>query len=294
MKIQYTEYKNFRYPFIWIENPAAVKPPIMFISGGFQEMKSWFKLTRVLQVQSSILLADLPGTGQSDPLPEETPAEFTAAAAISLFEHLGIDEIFIGSASYGTAIGYLTAQMSKKVKRLILGGTMKTLAPHMFDGISKSLKLVKDRDLDSFAIHIANLVTNNNPNNYVHQGDFVKEMFIRQLRRINQDDCKRFIQRTQSLINGGSLDLKKAPEIPILVFTGEHDPLCTPTYCSEVAREMPDSAFGVVRDADHLFHFQRPETMEGILRWFFLDEPLSSVPHFELLELNGAAQQRWG
>lgn len=59
---------------------------------------------------------------------------------------------------------------------------------------------------------------------------------------------------------------------PLLVVSGEHDPLCPEEWSSEVAQLAPRGRLVVVAGAAHAVHYSHPEELARLVR-VFLEEP---------------------
>ncbi len=148
---------GFRYSYRFYTHPSFTASPVFFISGAFQNMKSWknhadyFYARRV-----PVILADLPGTGDSDPLPAEYGLDFLAQAVRLVIDDLGIHKVFIVAASYGTPIAYsFAAQYPGLVSKLILAGTMKEVPAHMKQRVANTLIPLQEDRMDQFAKEVA-------------------------------------------------------------------------------------------------------------------------------------------
>ena len=95
-------FEGFRYITRCLPH-ASAEPPVLFISGAFQSMGSWKKFADHFSRFRTVVLCDLPGTGEADPLPSRFGLDFLACALANVLGELGIPTVDIVSASYGHA-----------------------------------------------------------------------------------------------------------------------------------------------------------------------------------------------
>ncbi|MFB7629669.1 alpha/beta fold hydrolase [Streptomyces sp. NPDC056149] len=97
--------------------------PLVLIGGALQDMYSWPRLERRLTAHTTLMLMDLPGTGNADDPAASAGIDVLVEAALHAIDHLGADRVNILGASYGTPIAYRLAQSHPdRVARLLLAG----------------------------------------------------------------------------------------------------------------------------------------------------------------------------
>jgi pimeloyl-ACP methyl ester carboxylesterase len=90
----------------------------------------------------------------------------------------------------------------------------------------------------------------------------------RGLTRMSEGDVHRFVWNTRRLLDHAPLDLTRPPDVPTLVFTGEHDVFTRPEYCRRIADHVQGARFTTIPEADHIFHLQRFDaTVDLLLRF---------------------------
>lgn len=165
------------------------------------------------------------------------------------------EKFYIVGASYGTPICYLfTQKYAEKVEKLILSGTMNGIPMSHIPIFKKSIELLINNQIDQFsemAINTLSPIKNNVKN---------QELSHRVLSKAIKGMCSKqklqYIENTKRLILSGNNKLYQYLATPSLVFTGEKDSFTLPSYNEEVAKELENSAFYLIKNSDHLFHMQ--------------------------------------
>lgn len=268
---------NFSYKFLTCPSPQA--SPIFFISGAFQSMKSWKSLGQYFLSRGvPIILADLPGTGDADPLPAEYGLNFLSDAILIVLDDLMIDKVSIISASYGTPIAYsFAAQYPDRVVKLILAGTMKEVPCHMKQRVADTLTPLREGRMEQFAKEVAEGLVVMDSSIPVHRRNLAYRLLCTQLASMNQVDKNKYILNTRRILSHKPLDLDFPPKCPTLVFTGEHDAFTTPTYCLEIANSISNSFFTTINESDHMFHVEHPSVVNNVCYEFMLNGDISSL-----------------
>jgi pimeloyl-ACP methyl ester carboxylesterase len=252
-------YRGYDYHYRIIEHPNPQFEPTFFISGAFQNMDSWSKFVRFFSQQTTVVVADLPGTGKADSLPSSIGFDFYSEAIARILQDANVNRVYVIAASYGTPIAYTFARNYQEcVSRMVLAGTMKEIPQHLREHIHHSVSLAEQNEPEQFANYVID--------NGLLCLDAAKHIAKRALtRRVLTTELKNMTAR---LLNHPPLDLSSAPDIPVLVFTGEHDVFTLPRHCREVAAAFPDAIYTTLKDSDHLFHIERFEVVLDLLQRF--------------------------
>jgi len=110
-----------RVSYLTAESPQArIGQTILLIHGAGMSARSWTDQLRGLAHALRVLAIDLPGHGESEPIPEAT-VEAYADAARRLLDTLGTRPVFVAGHSLGGAVGLaLAARYPEMVKGLVL------------------------------------------------------------------------------------------------------------------------------------------------------------------------------
>lgn len=251
-------------------NSASMgRTPILFLSGAFQSMDSWKRFVRAFESTGDVLLVDLPGSGCADALPSEYGLDYLTDALRHLLDELRIDRVYLIAASYGSPVAYRFAQREpERVAKLVLAGIMKEIPERRIETVQESVELAISGDTRRLAALACEGLLCQNPDKPIVRRRLARRVLAGGLTAMNREDRHRYILNTRRLLLHDPLDLDRPPEVPTLVFTGEHDVFTTPDACYEVAMRIPDAYFTTILEADHLFHVERFDvTAELLLRF---------------------------
>ncbi len=270
--------EGFKYSYRFYTHPSFTASPVFFISGAFQNMKSWKNHADYFYSRGvPVILADLPGTGDSDPLPAEYGLNFLAEALRIVIDDIGIHKVFIIAASYGTPIAYsFAAQYPDRVSKLILAGTMKEVPAHMKQRVANTLIPLREGRMEQFAKEVAEGLVVMDESVPVRRRDLSYRLLRAQLSNMTADETRKYMFNTHRVLSDKPVDLDAPPQCPTLVFTGEYDSFTTPADCMEIANAISCSYFTTIKNADHLFHIQQPSVVNRIFYDFLLKGRLSS------------------
>lgn len=274
-RTRWTRYRGHRFAYRLVPasggrtiTPNAMEP-VVFLNGAFQSMDSWRRFADALGAFSPVLLVDLPGTGKADPLGADIPLSFLADAFDSLLEVLDLGPIYLIAASYGTPTAYQFAQrFSHRVQRMALCGTMVDIPEHERLTIKRSIRMAEIGDVKALAQACEDGLLCRAPARRVRRHRLARRILTSGIRAMSKDDCARYALNTRRLLRSSALDLTRPPDVPSLLFTGEHDVFTTPNRVADVARAIPGAGFTTVREADHLCHLERFDVVVRLLDQF--------------------------
>ena len=129
---RWLEHDGLRFCHRVLHHPDPAFPPTLFVSGAFQTMDSWARFARAFQPHTTVVLVDPPGMGRSAVLPAEAGLDVLAACLHRVLDELGLAQVTVVAASYGTPAAYRLAQLHPdRVARVVLAGTMRQIPPHL-------------------------------------------------------------------------------------------------------------------------------------------------------------------
>ena len=151
---------------------------------------------------------------------------------------------------------------------------MKEIPADLRPATTATLAALHAGRVDDCAQRIVDGLLCTDPQKPVARRDLARRLLRSQLERMPAADRERYIQNTLRLLDHDPLDLRAAPPVPALVFTGEHDVYTRPELCREVASAFASAAFTTIRSADHLFHLECFDATLALVAWFLRGEPL--------------------
>ena len=182
-------FKGFNYNCLIKKSTKNICNPIIMISGAFQDIKSWNKFIEKYTALSTVIIVDLPGTGDSDLLPYKYDFEFLSDALYELVIKLKLNKIEIIAASYGTPIGVLfTNKYPLLVSHLVLIGTVKKFPKNLIPKIEKSFTQIKENKIVEFSENVLGILMNNNKRNEINNFELLYKIINRKILSLTNYD----------------------------------------------------------------------------------------------------------
>lgn len=261
---------GLRYGYRVHRHPAPEFPPVLFVSGAFQTMRSWTGFAEVFERHTTVLLLDPPGTGNSDVLPATVEFDFLTGCVLDALDALAFERINLVAASYGTPVGLRMAQLHpNRLHRVVLAGTMKRIPPHVRPELEATLGPARRRERTLMARQVIEGLLCRDPTLPIDKRRVAEHVLRSSVLNLSDTALQQYVANTLRLLRQDTLHIDtpiRGPEA--LVFTGEHDTFTTPAACREIAEAFERAWFTTVCRADHLFHIERFDiTIELLLRF---------------------------
>ncbi len=280
---------GFRYFYRVYPNPASRIEPIVLLTGAFQSLDAWAKLARYVNRIAPVMVIDLPGIGSADPLPARYDTDFLALALLKVMEAERVPRVNVFAASYSAHAAYRFGQLYPGlVNRLALLGVMKEFPPGHLPYLEQSLTYLREGEMDAFVTLVLYGMTCRN--GLAQKGPFVRRIMRSTLCNLTLNQLKQCEQNLLRLLNHYRLDLAAPPQVPALIFCGEHDRFTPPRYNREVAAAFSDAVYTTIHRTDHIPHLHQFPTFAGLLSNFFSGRSLESVPGCSPMEYFGRAR----
>lgn len=274
---QTTSFDGFRFPYRILRGDDS-RTPVICLSGAFQAMDSWRRFTPVLHPSRTIVLADLPGMGAADPLPDSYGLDFYSDCVVALLDEIGIPKISIMSASYGALMGYRFAQLyPERVSHLALVGIMWRVSRQQREDALAHVAQLDGMSPNDYASEVIDRLLTPLNRDKVQRAKLVERVLRAELKRLDADSLQKYRSNMLRLITQEPLDVASPPTSRTLIFTGEFDHFTRPRYGRALAARMHDCAFTLIEEADHLCHMERFETATQLVKQFFDDAPLVNI-----------------
>ena len=291
-----THYQGYRYTYElqgvdwpprwpWWLTPSF-PAPLVFVNGTFHSQESWLQYARHFGRKRTVVLAELPGTGESGFLPDRYGIDFLAGALRQILDEEKIPRVNLVASSDGTMVAYRFSQLySDRLASLILAGTMGELPPHLRPRVDRSLSSLQRGAMDEFAQNWVGTLMCRDPEKTIANRRVAEGVLRTDLVRMPGQQRAKYLANAQRLMRHLPLDLSAAPNVRVLVFTGEHDQFTTSEYCRSIASAFPAALFTTIQDADHLFHIERFDATAKLVEQFINDEPLEGIPETNAIEV---------
>ncbi|WP_431911082.1 alpha/beta fold hydrolase [Amycolatopsis thermoflava] len=251
--------------------------PIVLVGGAFQHKDAWGRVERDLLRHADVITVDLPGWGAADRLPPGYGVDFLAGALGHLLDHVAPEPVHVVGASYGSGVAHRWAQLRpERVRRLLLVGTMTHVTGRLRRRIARSVELAEQGRHAEFTAEVLDLMLSRAPG--VRRQAAVRRCLNSLVGAMTDADVAKYLDNTRRLLDHPGDDGRVLP-VPVLVTTGEHDPLTTPVLSRAAAARCADARFTAIHGADHLVHLERPAEVVDLALRFFAGEPLSGLPY---------------
>jgi pimeloyl-ACP methyl ester carboxylesterase len=219
-------------------------------------------------------------------LPERYGIDFLAQALRRILDDEKIPRVNLVASSDGTVVGYRFAQLyPDRLTSLILAGTMSEMPPHLRERVDQTLSSLQRGAMDEFAQSWVNTLMCGDPDKNIANRRLAEGLLRTDLVRMPGPHRAKYLANAQRLMRHLPLDLRDAPTVRVLVFTGEHDQFTGSEYCRAIAAAFPSALFTTIQDADHLFHIERFDTTARLVEQFINDEPLEGIPEVNAIEV---------
>ncbi|NIH79228.1 alpha/beta fold hydrolase [Amycolatopsis viridis] len=270
-------FGGFTYEGRKVHGSGGGLEPVVLVGGAFQRKDAWGRVERDLLGHADVITADLPGWGTADRLPPEYGVDFLADALDHLLDHVAPGPVHLVGASYGTGVAHRWAQLRPdRVRRVLLVGTMTHVTGPLRERIARSVELAEQGRHDEFTTEVLDLMLSREAG--VQRQAAVRRCLTGLVGAMTGADVAKYLDNTRRLLDHAGDDGAVLP-VPVLVTTGEHDPLTTPRLSRAAAARCADARFTAIRGADHLVHLERPAEIVDLALRFFRGETLSGLPY---------------
>lgn len=235
---------------------------LLFIHGAGGNAAAWFEQTDAFAGTHRTVAYDLAGFGRSAHPPQDAYAEHFSRNAVSVMNAAGIDKATLVCQSLGGWSGVrLALEHPERVERLVLSCTMAGVAhPPALQSFQASLAKMDERGPASIAISESFRAANP-----------AKAYLYEQLTAFNPALDPQLVQRAFSpevLIPPERL---REVTCPVLILTGELDPIWPPATLEGLTDLLPDTELKLFPHCGHSPYFEQPDAFNQALREFIAD-----------------------
>ncbi|MFE0960262.1 alpha/beta fold hydrolase [Streptomyces fungicidicus] len=291
-------FQGFSYTCRIVHQSAPRTAPLLLLGGSSQDRYSWQSHEKWLAPLCTLITVDLPGYGTSDFLPARYDIDFLGDAVQHMLAEIGVPEVNLFGGCFGEVVGLRFAQRHpESVRRIIFAGAANRLPGIYTDAVPRLSQALGRGDIEGAAEGLVRLFMSNPEAGRVRRHAAVARLLQRQFMNQTPEEVRKALEHNTRLVTHGCYEPLPVPEVPTLVFTGEHDTLCTPEMGRELAATMPGAWFTTVREADHLVTVERREESADLIARFCTDRPVDGLPYCSTLEspaaeLTGVASAR--
>ena len=224
---------------------------VLFLPGWSETISEFASLRRALATRYTVVAADLPGSGKSEPQPREYPVSYyrdDAQSFAALLEELGLAPAHVTGFSDGGEVALVMAVDSPSVVRSVSAW-----------GAAGSLAASPEM-LDAFSVLI-----DEPPEPMREFAEYLKHAYGEANARAM---TKSVVAAWRAIVEAGS-DISRSAAgsiaCPTLLITGELDGFAPPGVVSELADAIPIGEFIEVKGAGHSLHEDHGEWLADII-----------------------------
>ncbi|MEV6625002.1 alpha/beta hydrolase [Amycolatopsis sp. NPDC051106] len=272
-----------RFSYRLLRQHAPRTEPVIVLGGGFQGSHGWPHMEDRITPVASLVTADLPGVGASDPPPPGADTEFMSAAVDRIIDDLQVPRVNLFGYSYGAELAFGCARRNPgRIARLILGGVVSHTSDAQRASVRRAAEYLENGDTESFATLAAQMQLCLDEDRHIPRRALVYRYVRRSMLHVAVHVPHAMDSLRRSLIGGPSFE-GGLSGVPALVFTGEHDSITSPELQREFAATLPGSRFLTLKDSDHWVVLERAADVADLATRFFTGQPFDSARYVATL-----------
>ncbi|PNV34544.1 alpha/beta hydrolase [Streptomyces sp. DH-12] len=278
-------FRGFAYTCRIVHRTAPRTVPLLLLGGSSQNRYSWQSHEKWLSPLCTLITVDLPGYGSSDFLPARYGIDFLGDALQHMLTDIGVPEVNLFGGCFGEVVGLRFAQRHpESVRRIVFAAAASRLPELYSEAVPRLSRTLERGDIEAAADGLVRLFMSDPEAGKVRRHAAVARLLQRQFVNQTPDDIRKAVEHNVRLVTHGCYEPLPVPRVPTLVFTGEHDTLCTPEMGRELAATMPGALFTTVKEADHLVTVERREESADLIARFCTDRSVEGLPYCNEVE----------
>ncbi|SDC07234.1 alpha/beta fold hydrolase [Streptomyces prasinopilosus] len=286
-------FEGFAYECRIVHQDTPRTAPLLLLGGSSQNRHSWQGHEKWLAPLCTVITVDLPGYGSADFLPARYGIDFLAAAVQHVLVETGMPPVNLFGGCFGEVVGLRFAQLHPgSVRRIVFCGAAMRLPEIYTDAMPRLARALERGETEAAAGGLVELFMSNPAAGQVRRHAAVARLLHRQFMNQTPDELGKAVEHNTRLVTHGCYEPLPVPDVPTLVFTGEHDTLCTPQMGRELAATIPAARFTTVKEADHLVTVERRQESSELIGRFCTDRPIDDLPYCTPVESPGAGLAR--
>lgn len=259
--------------------------PLLLLGGSSQNRYSWQGHEKWLAPLCTLITVDLPGYGSADFLPAHYGIDFLADAVQHMLAEIDVPRVNLFGGCFGEVVGLRFAQRHPKfVRRLVFAAAAIRLPALYSEAVPQLSRTLARGDIEQAANGLVRLFMSDQGTGKVRRHAAVARLLHQQFVNQTPDEVRKAVEHNTRLVTHGCYRPLQVPDVPSLVFTGEHDTLCTPEMGRELARALPGALFTTVKEADHLVTVERRQESADLIARFCTGRPIDDLPYCGPLE----------
>ncbi len=239
--------------------------PVIFIHGYGETQHIWKTFREKLSTKYRVLTPDLPGFGQSDPLPYDPSIDMVADSIYDWLKKKNIPECIIIGHSLG---GYVVLEIAKKFPNIISGiGLLHSSAladsEEKKEGRDKSIEFIQKHGVPKFIESFVPMLFNEETRDE-HQETI--QMLLEEGRKIPEKTMTNYMLAMRD--RSDNVDFLKEFEKPILFIFGEKDSSIPLSKSKEQIKYMQHPYLKSLPETGHMGMFEKQEEVYRTIEKF--------------------------
>ncbi|MCU0499568.1 MAG: alpha/beta hydrolase [Anaerolineae bacterium] len=251
---------NQRVVHYW-ESGDVSQLPILLLHGAIgNAWTQWAEVMPFLSEEYRLIAPDLPGYGQSDPLPDMR-LESLIAWVEQLLIALEINEAVIIGNSFGALLGrLLAAQKPQRVPALVMcnGGVIPVVPP-----LARTLAQLPIIGRILFGRISKSTLAKSNLASVIQVQRVLTPQFYAQV-QANKPGLRRLMQA----LTVSTIPPERVPAVPVLLLWGEEDSISPLVVAKHIQNEIPGAQLSPIAQTGHLPQVEAPEVFASQVTLF--------------------------
>jgi pimeloyl-ACP methyl ester carboxylesterase len=233
-------------------------PPLVLIHGGHGSWLHWIRNIEALSATHTLLLPDLPGYGDSDPIESSGIEEIVEAVVRSLDELVGAGaDVELCGFSFGGLVASRVAAARGHTRRLVVIGTAGHGLKSRYTLEMRNWRLAREPDA------LWSALRNNLAALMIHDPRDIDALAL----EVHRACCTATRFRSKSISRVALLaPILEGVDAPVLLIWGEHDVTTQPEAAARsIAGRRPGIEWRIVPGAGHWAQYERPDEVNRLL-----------------------------
>lgn len=236
-------------------------PPLVLVNGIGANLEMWQPIVERLP-DRTLVLFDIPGTGESPPLHLPMRMRGYASLVVALLDELGIEQADLLGYSWGGALAQqLAHQAPTRVRSLVLGATMPGLGGQPPRPWVMALMATPARYYSRTYLRLSA------PYIFGSAPGKAADSALGDARVSRPPSLLGYSQQLAAITGWSSRGWLRTITAPTLVLGGRYDPLVRPKNARILAGAIPGARLHVV-DGGHLFLLEQPDDAVPVIEDF--------------------------
>ena len=264
----------------YVKPVNAHKTPVVIISGPLRGINTYSEEVEQFTKDFPVYIVEIPTF-------ENASGEILKKSeSLSLLKqflfNLGIDKSILMASSFNSLLIYeYAAEYPEHVETLIINGITKKLRDSVMYTLEESLEQLDSEEMDAFASSVVLNFMNFSQRANIPNSDAISQSLYDKVFSLNSSEKRMIRAHISKMMNLEGVG--RAPQCPILFFTGEFDNFMTPYESHQIARSCHQATSVIIKGADHMVGVEKKDVVTRLVRRFLARQPLNRMKDVELI-----------